>query len=112
MESLLPEADEPAQGEGQGLDGVPGGPWLTLSQLLPWHWTGSYLEADASQALIVVFQGKDPKIEEFVPPGQYRNVPWGLWGVLEVWMEDALLGGWGLQRAEGRVEEPTPPSPR
>lgn len=45
---------------------------------------------DASQALHVILQGKDPKIEEFVPPGQYRNVPRGLWAFLGV------DGGWLL----------------
>ncbi|XP_059527228.1 ATP-dependent DNA helicase Q5 isoform X3 [Myotis daubentonii] len=51
-------------------------------------------------------KGKDPKTEEFVPPGQYG----GLWAVSRVWMEDASLGGWGLQRVEGRVESlPLPP---
>lgn len=67
---------------------------------------------DASQTLRVIFQGKDPKTEEFVPPGQYRNVPRGLKAVSREWMEDAFLGGEsrGLQRAEGRVENlPFPP---
>lgn len=63
---------------------------LSLSLVL--NWVLACSGQDASQALHVVFQGKDPKIEEFVPPGQYRNVHRGLWALSRGWMGGAFLG--------------------
>lgn len=76
MEPLLPEADEAAQGEGVGV--VTGPPVASRSHAFS-PFLVSCSGQDASQALHVILQGKDPKIEEFVPPGQYRNVPRSLW---------------------------------
>ena len=111
MESLLPEADAPAQGEGDG--GSVGSRWPPAHTLsapsLVLGWELSCCGAGRLTGPHVIFQGKDPKIEEFVPPGQYRDAPWA--GV-RVWTEDASLGGWGCQRAESRVEGLTSAPPR
>lgn len=113
MEPLLPEADESAQGEAWGLGGVPGGlPLTPLSPSLVLSWVLACSGQGASQALPVIFQGKDPKTEEFVPPGRCRNVHRGLWAVSRVWMGGASLGGVGDLRVEGRVEESTPSPPQ
>lgn len=50
--------------KGWGLCGVPSAP---PSPVLTWVLSCS--GQDASQAFAVIFQGKDPKTEEFVPPG-------------------------------------------
>lgn len=64
MEPLLPEADESAQGEAWGLGGVPGGlPLTPLSPSLVLSWVLACSGQGASQALPVIFQGKDPKTE-------------------------------------------------
>ena len=102
MESLLPEADAPAQGEGSGVQGALGGPCShPLSPSLMLDWELCCYGTGWLTGLHVIFQGKDPKTEEFVPPGQYRNVPWG---GPRVWGEDASLEGQGHQRAGSRVE--------
>lgn len=46
--------------------------------------------------LLSVFQGKEPKIEEFTPPGWYRNAPRG-------WAAVPRCEQW---RAQGGSEEP------
>lgn len=47
--------------------------------------------------LLSVFQGKEPKIEEFTPPGWYRNAPRG-WvlcpGVNSGGLGEGLRGRW------------------
>lgn len=42
--------------------------------------------------LLSVFQGKEPKIEEFTPPGWYRNAPWG-WGAVPGCEQWRVQGG-------------------
>ena len=64
------------------------------------NWVPPFSGQGASQALHVLFQGKDPKREEFVPPGQYRNAPRGLRVVSRAWMKGASLGGAGDSRAQ------------
>lgn len=51
--------------------------------------------------------GQRPQDRRICTP---RSV-WVLWAASRVWMEDASLGVWGLQRVEGRVES-LPPPPR
>lgn len=72
----------------------------SLSPSLVLNWVLPCSRQDASWVLHVIFQGKDPKTEEFVPPGQYGNVSRDLWAISGgcLWG-----GGWGLQRAEGRT---------
>ena len=57
------------------------------------NWVPPFSGQGASQALHVLFQGKDPKREEFVPPGQYRNAPRGLRVVSRAWMKVPPWGG-------------------
>lgn len=47
-----------------------------------------------------IFQGKDPKIEEFIPPGWYRNISGDLWAMPRVWMVDGELGDSGEQEVK------------
>ena len=82
----------------QGLSEPHGSRWSPCSLLSPFPSAGRNCPAagqDTSWALhAVVFQGKDPEIEEFIPPGWYRNVSRDLWAMLRVWMVGAQLGTW------------------
>jgi hypothetical protein len=89
MASLLSEANEPEKGEGnRGIIGLSGpcrvlvGPSAHTFSAFSLALGGTCLTAgpDASWPPHAIFQGKDPKIEEFIPPGWYQKVPQGFMG--------------------------------
>lgn len=87
--------------KGAGLHGVTGVPCSPLGPSLALAWELSCRGAGALVALHVTFQGKDPKIEEFVPPGECRHIPWAVPGRGRRMAPG--VGVWGAQ-AGGRVE--------